>query len=143
MWRDKQFGAALVAAPFFWVLLLAAGFARADFAWPWFEPVSFLLLALAHPVLEEVVFRGGLQPWLLQTTAGARSFAGFTLANLLTSLAFTALHFFFHPPLWAAAVFVPSLIFGYFRDRHRSLQGPVVLHLFYNAGYYWLFGPNL
>ena len=38
-----------------------------------------------------------------------------------------------------AAVIVPSLIFGYFRDRHGNIHAAVVLHVFYNAGYLWLF----
>ncbi len=140
MWHDRQFGAAVLAAPLFWAALIAIGQPHADLAWPAREPLSFLLVAVAHPVLEEIVFRGGLQPWLQRRRNGACAVAGFTLANLVTSLVFTALHFFFHPVFWAAAVLVPSLVFGYFRDRHGGLTAPIVLHVFYNTGYYCLFG---
>ena len=61
-------------------------------------------------------------------------------ANLLTSLLFTALHFINHAPLWAAAVFFPSLVFGFFKDRTGKLAAPIILHVFYNSGYFWLFG---
>ena len=61
-------------------------------------------------------------------------------ANVLTSLLFTALHFFSHSPLWAAAVFLPSLVFGHFRERHNSLVSPIILHAFYNGLYFSLFG---
>ena len=61
-------------------------------------------------------------------------------ANLLTSLVFAGMHFFYHLPLWAAAVFIPSLVFGYFKDKYLSLGPPILLHVYYNSGYYWLFG---
>ena len=32
---------------------------------------------------------------------------------------------------------LPSLLFGYFKDRYRSLTIPIILHVFYNAGYFW------
>ena len=63
---------------------------------------------------------------------------GFTLANLATSVLFTALHFVSHPPLWAAGVLLPSLLYGYFRDRHDSVYPAIALHVFYNAGYFLL-----
>jgi membrane protease YdiL (CAAX protease family) len=39
----------------------------------------------------------------------------------------------------SVAVFLPSLIFGYFRDRYDQLHASIVLHVFYNAGYIWIF----
>lgn len=96
------------------------------------------MLALLYPVLEEIVFRGLIQEQL-HAVLSARTFGALSVANLLTSLLFTGLHFLSHPPLWAALVFFPSLIFGYFKDRHRSLQAPILLHVFYNTGFLWLF----
>ena len=37
------------------------------------------------------------------------------------------------------SVFVPSLIFGYFRDRYRNIVPAVLLHVFYNTGFVLLF----
>ena len=139
-WRDKQLGAAFLAAPFFWSLLWWWNPSLSDPAWPLREPWRFFVLALVYPVLEEIVFRGGVQTVLLRHHALARSWRGVSLANFLTSVAFAGFHLFAHAPMWAAAVFVPSIVFGYFRDRHDSVTSPIVLHVFYNVGYFWLFG---
>jgi membrane protease YdiL (CAAX protease family) len=106
--------------------------------WPLFAPLVFLLPVLVYPVLEEIVFRGLIQElvhdYLSKATLGPVS-----IANLLTSLLFTGMHFVYHPPLWAALVFFPSLVFGFFKDRTKGLTAPIVLHVFYNAGFLWLF----
>jgi membrane protease YdiL (CAAX protease family) len=104
------------------------------------EPLRFAVPALIYPILEEIVFRGGLQTFLLRYPRGRARWGGFTLANILTSAVFAALHLFPHAPLWSAATFLPSVVFGYFRDRHSSLLSPIALHVFYNSGYFWLFG---
>ena len=57
----------------------------------------------------------------------------------LVSLVFTGLHFINHPPAWAASVLIPSLIFGFFRDRTGRLLAPILLHVFYNSGFIWIF----
>jgi membrane protease YdiL (CAAX protease family) len=84
-------------------------------------------------VLEEIVFRGLLQE-LVRDLLSRAMYGPLTVANLLTSLCFTGAHFF-HPPLEAALVFFPSLVFGFFKERTDSLVAPVLLHAFYNAGY--------
>lgn len=139
-WTDKYFLLALLAAPAVWALLVWQLQPVIDIAWPLRAPGRFLLLALAYPLLEEIAFRGALQGWLLTRTWARTARYGVTLANIVTSAAFTALHFFSHPALWAAAVFVPSLVFGFFRDRHRGIATPIALHVFYNAGFFWLLG---
>ena len=40
-----------------------------------------------------------------------------------------------HSAGWAAAVIAPSLIFGYFRERHRQVCSAIILHAAYNACY--------
>lgn len=140
MLRDRTFYAALAAAPLFWAILYGLTTPDIRWAWPLREPVRFLWPALLYPVMEEIVFRGlvqelahhHLRPWRLGPLSHA---------NVLTSLLFTGLHFFYHPPLWAAAVLVPSLVFGHFKDKYRGLTAPITLHVFYNAGYFWLFAP--
>lgn len=134
--RDKQFFIALTLALPVWAALwlLAPAPTVCTLTWrPW------LLAVLAYPVVEEIVFRGGLQPWLHRFAH--ESWRGITAANLYTTIVFTALHFAAHPPLWAAAVFVPSLVYGYFRDRHRAVAPAIALHVFYNAGFFALFPP--
>lgn len=140
IWRDKQFGAAVLAAPIFWVVFWWWTAPSVDLEWPLRRMLPFLLSALVYPVLEEIVFRGGLQTVLLRQSYLAGRWFGLSRANVVTSILFAAFHLFAHTPQWAAAVVVPSLIFGYFRDRHDSVTGPIALHVFYNAGYFWLFG---
>ena len=51
------------------------------------------------------------------------------------AVAFALAHTLWHAPLWAAAVFVPSLVFGYMRDRHGSIYPGLLLHCIFNAAY--------
>lgn len=140
MLRDWTFHAALGAALLFWAALYGLTTPELQWDWPLRQPMLFLWPALLYPVMEEIIFRGLLQdlahqylrPWRLGPLSHA---------NVLTSLLFTGLHFLYHPPAWAAAVLLPSLIFGFFKDRYRGLAAPILLHVFYNAGYFWLFAP--
>lgn len=136
---DPLFWIALLLGPVAWVLLwsvlnqpitLAAGVTL----------VSLLSVILLYPVLEEIVFRGALQGWLLERVPGKLILPWLTKANLLTSVIFTGFHFIYHSPLSASLVFLPSLVFGWARDRYTLLTGSIVLHVFYNAGYFLLFG---
>jgi uncharacterized protein len=129
--RDAHFGLALLAGVLFWLMLAGLGKAA-----PMHGLAALLSLVLLQALVEELLFRGLLQGKLAAQTWGRRQLGGFTLANLLTSLLFMALHFFSHPPLWAAGVLLPSLLYGYFRDRHDSVYPAVALHVFYNAGYF-------
>ena len=136
---DRPFWLALVAGPAFWVALGLAMQPHFLPAWPLARPMDFVSVSLLYPVVEEIVFRGLLQGWLAERLR-CRAWRGLSAANIATSVSFTALHFFYHPPLYAASVFIPSLIFGYFRERHDDLTAPIALHVWYNAGYFWIFG---
>lgn len=138
MWRDRFFWTCIASGIAFWALLASISTVQWNPAWPLDEPFAYLRLAVLLPVLEELIFRGALQPYLARHLG--RLPGPVSAANLATSAVFTALHFFYHPPLWAAAVMLPSLAFGHFRDRYGTLTLPVALHVFYNAGYYWIFG---
>lgn len=125
----------------FWGLLYLFARPVLDLSWPLSAPWLFLLPALVYPVLEELVFRGLIQGELLKHLPGRRT-GPVSLANLVTSVLFCIPHFFVKHPLWAASVFIPSLIFGHFRERHGGLASPVLLHIVYNAGYFWIFVPQ-
>lgn len=101
---------------------------------------AFFSLVLWQPAIEECLFRGCLQGQLYQQSWGQRRWYGITAANGCTSLLFAVGHCWYHPPLWAAAVLLPSLMFGYCRDRYMSVYPGLVLHAFYNAGYFALTG---
>lgn len=140
--RDTQFWQAIIAALLFWIVGYLWFSPSPDWAWPLHRPRDVLYLALLYPLVEELLFRGMLQGWLLKRPVLKQKIAGLTGANLLTSSIFTGLHFFMHPPLAAAAVIVPSLIFGHFRDRHGKLLAPILLHIYYNLGYFWIFSSQ-
>jgi len=141
-YRDWQFGVAFVAAPVVWVALYLMDHPQLSLWWLQ-APLLFLSLAIIRPLLEEIVFRGLLQGWCIQQPWGSVSYAGVTTANVFTSTVFTALHFIYHPPLMAAAVLLPSLVFGYFRDRYSGWLVPrIVLPCFYHAGYFMLYQPQ-
>lgn len=92
-------------------------------------------MVLLYPLLEELAFRGFLQGLLLEREIFRKRKFGLTAANLLTSTIFASAHLINQPPLWAASVFLPSLVFGYFRDRHQTVITPFILHAWYNAGF--------
>ncbi len=110
-------------------------------AWPLQQPFTFLQLALLYPLVEEIVFRGLLQD-ACHRHLPKRALGPISLANLVTSIVFTIVHFLYHAPSWAALVFLPSLVFGYCKDRYNSLIPPILLHVFYNTGYYWVLVPG-
>jgi len=138
LWRDPLFVAAIFAALAYWLALYAITGPKPDFGWPIRDPLRFVYPALLYPIIEEWIFRGFIQD-LAQQRLHAWKLGPLSHANIYTSVLFTALHFIHHPPMWAAAVFVPSLVFGFFKDRTGRLTAPVALHIFYNSGYFWLF----
>lgn len=85
-----------------------------------------------YPVLEEVLFRGVIQGQLIQKNWAKQTFSGFSYANWLTSLLFVGLHLFYHQPLWAISVILPSLLFGHFRDYYHSILPAIILHASFN-----------
>ena len=140
--HDRHFAAALAAGPVAWIALALALNVQPSPAWILGDPVRALSLVVAWPLLEEALFRGGVQPALLRTRWGAREAWGLTTANVATSVLFAAAHLASQAPEWAAAAFVPSLVFGHFRERYGSIVPGAALHVFYNAGYFLLVAPR-
>jgi hypothetical protein len=137
-WRDRLFWLALAAGPACWLVLYLLLQPELRLTWPLASPRAYLLPVVLYPVLEEIVFRGLIQE-LVHDYLSPRFLGPISVANLLTSILFAGLHLLSQPPLWAALVFFPSLVFGFFKDRHRSLFAPIMLHVFYNAGFLLLF----
>ena len=109
----------------------------------WLSPTSsiislstLIVFMVISPVVEELFFRGIIQGKLLTLKWGRESLLAVTSANILTSLVFTAFHFVSHPPLWAFSVIIPSLVFGYIRERHDNILPAITLHVAYNAAYF-------
>ena len=129
--KDRHLVVAVLLGPAVWLMLLFLTSASSDTA----TLMLVINVVLLYPLLEELAFRGFLQGWLLEREMFRRHIVGFTVANVLTSLLFASAHLINQPPLWAAGVFLPSLVFGYFRDRHQSIVTPFLLHAWYNAGF--------
>ena len=136
-WRDPFFWLAAAAAPLTWLCMIRWGVQPRTAALP---ISALLMLVVVSPILEEIVFRGSLQAYLYKRPALRLSVCGISLANIITSVIFAAFHLIRQTPVWAALVFVPSLVFGWARDRYQTLIPPIILHMFYNAGFIWLFG---
>ncbi|MDN3641020.1 JDVT-CTERM system glutamic-type intramembrane protease [Simiduia curdlanivorans] len=130
-WQDRQWLIALCAGL---LLSASAGFVlRASILSP-ASLLAFFLLALIYPLLEEIVFRGQIQPIILRHWPV--KFSAISAANLITSAIFVLLHIASRGvSTLTLAVFFPSLLFGYFRERHGHIKSAVALH----AGFNWVF----
>jgi len=140
VFKDPQFGFALLLGPLFWLALTTfQNGAPVSAARMLGNGPAWIVLMLVYPVLEEVVFRGAVQGFFGRRFGGRRG-APLTRANLVTSILFATSHIAWLGDPAAGAVFFPSLVFGYFRERHATLASPILLHVFYNAGLFLIFG---
>lgn len=88
----------------------------------WFVALTWIAVGcVIVPIVEEVIFRGWLQPALID--AGWRPW----LAIAAVSLIFGALH----PDLIAATI--SGLLFGYLRHKSGGLAAPIIAHALHNA----------
>ncbi len=137
--RDSVFLLLLALGPMTWLPMIGL------FT---FQPVprhalwspAFLSIALWQPLFEELLFRGIVQGYLLQSMAREKTWFGLSTSNLLTSFLFSLAHLASHSISWSLLVFVPSLCFGFVRDRFGSVYPSIALHAFYNTGYFLLIG---
>ena len=133
--RDPHAATALLAAVPVWLALAlwAAPYMRHPSGLP-----AWASLVFVQPVLEELVFRGILQGQALRLLAAngkPRRLGPLTLANVLVTVVFVALHLRAQPLVWALAVAGPSLVLGHLRERLGSVWPAVLVHAIYNAGF--------
>jgi uncharacterized protein len=95
-------------------------------------PSVFFTLLVAAPVLEEVVFRTGLQTQLLRRVSVLS-------ANVLSALAFAAAHVVVRPSVLSALTFFPALMVGALFERQRRVLPCIALHAACNAVWLALF----
>jgi membrane protease YdiL (CAAX protease family) len=138
-WKDWKFFAAIGAGPLFWSVLWFALPVKPVSFWEIFSWEFFPLVFLA-PLWEETLFRGVLQGGFRRLSWGPKGVGGISAANVAASVLFTLGHLWRHSPFWALSVLVPSLLFGYFRDRTGSIYPSLTLHIYYNTGYFLLAG---
>lgn len=91
------------------------------------------IMALA----EEIIFRGLLQSKLKRFAVLNRRLGPLSLANVAASLLFAVAHLIAQPPAWAAAVFFPSLVFGWLWDRYGRIAPCWLAHFFYNLCFFY------
>lgn len=132
-YKDRVFlSLVLIPIPFWLFLYIYKGFQQVD------DLKLFFTLILLYPILEEILFRGLIQPTIAKQFS--KNWLIISQANLITSAMFVFLHFISHPPLWALAVFIPSITFGYIQERVNHILAPITLHTTYNAGYFLMLG---
>ncbi|MFH1531812.1 MAG: myxosortase MrtP [Pseudomonadota bacterium] len=104
---------------------------RPGWAW-WFWILASQVILIALP--EEIFYRGYLQPRLRRVWPGGLRILGVRLgpAILLTSVLFAVGHVVTIPAAFRLAVFFPSLLFCWLRDRTDHVAGPVALHVLSN-----------
>lgn len=96
--------------------------------------VGAVVFVVSVSTLEEVLFRGFLQGWLLRRASLKFMLFHFTRANWLTSLAFAAAHVWTHVLELVPGYFAVGMVLGYFRERYNGILVPVLLHSYYNLG---------
>ena len=135
-YSDRVFYFLLLAPlPFWWALYCVAEGTQVT-------SVKVLAsLILLYPAVEELFFRGILQPILSKKLH--HRWGPISSANVVTSVIFVAAHFINHPPVWALATFFPSLVFGYMQERSGNVAAPIILHCSYNAGYFLVLDHTL
>ena len=129
--------AAVVAAPLFWLMAFLYWQPPFDPGWPFDDLRRFLFLVVFVPAIEELCFRGVLQPYLLSKTTKTFCRQYISLANLLTSALFAAMHLLQHSLLWSIATFIPSLLFGWLRERTGRTWPAAAMHVYFNFGFFY------
>jgi len=134
----------MVAAPLF-VILYGCIFQHqtVDMEYILSDTKSLFFLIVFYPVFEELIFRGVIQEYIATKTGNYPTFGYLTVANIATSLLFVAIHFVHHNPLFAILVFIPSLLFGYFKDQYGRIVPSIVMHMFYNICSLFLLLPSV
>jgi membrane protease YdiL (CAAX protease family) len=97
-----------------------------------------IVFVISISILEEVLFRGFLQGWLLGRAHFKQRFFHFSRANWLSSMAFAIAHLLIHPLILLPGYFVTGMLLGHFRDRYNGILIPVLLHSYYNLGLLYL-----
>lgn len=102
----------------------------------------FLLYILLVPLLEETVFRWGLQNYIKKITQKRKNrlsgklqngiFYYVTIQNIIVSFIFSLTHVPANSITHSFLVFFPSLLFGLVYDMYGKIIFPVVVHGFYN-----------
>lgn len=97
---------------------------------------SWLLMLVISPVLEEVIFRLGVQTALMQRWPQGPT------AIVLTAALFAAGHWLLSPHWLAMATALPALWLGHLFQRHRNIWLCIGLHAAMNLCWLLATGPR-
>ena len=97
-------------------------------------PLHDLAILTLAAVVEELLFRAGVQAALRRHLPLTTRAYGVSAANAIASVLFALAHLWAHPPLAALGVWPVSLVLGaaYERSGERVVV-PIALHLYFNA----------
>ncbi len=104
-----------------------------------FIAVQFLLIAFP----EELFFRGYLQPLIAKRTPGILGPFGIRALSIgwavpITSFFFALSHSLITLRWWHFAIFFPSLVFGWLREKTGGLVAPILFHGVSNVIVLWI-----
>jgi membrane protease YdiL (CAAX protease family) len=134
--REHYYGAALIAAPVVCLTYHLCCTTHALELEALFDEKQILLWGvIIFPLIEELAFRGVIQEFIAAKTKRLPSLGYLSAANILTSLLFATLHLIYHQAVWILLVFIPSLLFGYFKEQYRRILPSIILHAFYNLNF--------
>lgn len=104
----------------------------------WWQTCIFQVLLIALP--EEFFFRGYMQGTLNKVFIKTRRIFGANISWALpvTSLVFAFSHSFVHYAWWHFAIFFPSLLFGWLKEKTGSITAPILFHAFANVMSDWI-----
>lgn len=124
-------------APFGLNAVVAVGWVVVPGALP--TPRQLLVMLIAAPIIEELVFRGHMQPWLTTHFAGkaAAGQKAHAAAIAATSLVFVALHWLANPTPVMGWVALPSVALGVLQAKGGRWQLCALLHSSFNAVWCW------
>lgn len=136
---DRLFQAAIAAGVIVSALLSASELTSIPQGMGTYAVLSLLVW---YPAIEELAFRGVVQGTLADSPTGRKTWLGLSIANLVATSTFVVWHLLYQGSPIIIALALPSLVFGFFRDRYQSLVPALLLHSFYNGCFivaHWLF----
>ena len=141
LYASRAFLLCVVAAPLAWgIMAPVVPIHSMSLVQIW--SFGFASVVIWYPLWEELLFRGLLQGELIERGWIRPWVCGLSGANISVSLLFTVFHLWSHSPIWAVLVFFPSLVFGYLRDRFDSTVPSILMHMWYNSGYFFFIGSS-
>lgn len=92
---------------------------------------SWFMLLMLSPVLEEIVFRGLIQDYLLSKTSNV------TVSIIVVNLLFMVFHCHINPNyIYLLAIFGCGIMFSILKFKLLRLRYPILYHVYYNLCFY-------